>query len=586
MILWIKRILPVLLAIVLLYGCTSSRWIVESQRAVDTTKSNILNSREVVLADSNITPDHPILKLSLVDINKVRYPQRLVVKRYIQQYRPRYGFMALGLIGTGFLVYTTHFSGLKTSKRNRTILDGAAGLLALSSILNMKPVGKPKPTGESRFSKQTGSVTRIDTTLKSNTKDETALLKILYRKNVLLNNIPLQFKNGLINLDLARNIDIGTVDDPNPGSLNILVSYDNQSYTFQVPVKHFTRRFALVIRPKASLYSSPKENDANIITDVGYHTQLQLVNKEGDWYKVLYGLTPTYLRISDADLVWKPSSNIVAPNVVVIPHTKFGDIDVEKNIPVDSVRNPNAVAVLMNNTFSASDSSSKQDIYNRDIELMKDYMNHTLGINENHIFVFNHTDMDSARKFWGLSSNISEISSFLKQDTTDLYIYYVGNSSPSDNDSTAFSGLVPALQGIINRTSRLNNNKSLILIDANFNQPDFDKKTDSEDKNGRLIQKLLFQSAQSAVSNRTNMSIIFSSDQGQTSGIYQSKENNVDKRHSIFTYYLCNALKEGDRNILDIYHYLQRNVTFTSRSLFDRPQDPVIFGNLNMNISN
>lgn len=585
MLLRLKQIVLLVLAFVILYGCTSSRWIVEPQRAVDTSNGDILSSKEVILADTNITPDHPVLNLRLVDINKVKYPERLVVKRYIQRYRPRYGFMALGLAGTGFLVYTTHFSGLHTSKRNRTIMDGSAALLALSTVLNMKPVGKATPTGETRFSKKTGTVTRVDTVLKKNTEVKTAHIKILYRKNVLLNNVPVTFKDGVINLDLARNIDIGTVKDEHPGSIDVQVSYTNKNFDYKIPVKHFTRRFALVVRPKASLYGSAQENDANIITDVGYNTQLQLVNKEGEkWYKVLYGITPSYLLASDAELVWKPSSNVITPNVVVIPHTKFGDIDVEKNIPVDSVRNGNAVAILMNNTFSKPDSSTKSEIYDRDIELMKQYMNLTLGVPKDHIIVFNPSEMDSARTFWGLKNNT--MSSILRRDTTDLYIYYVGDAVSSEKDSTDFSDLVPSLQGIMNNAASLNTRKTIVFFDANFNTPDFDKKMDSEDRDGRLVQKLLFRDAQNVVSNRGNMVVLFSSDQGQTAGIYQSQKDNVDKRHSIFTYYVCNALKQGDRNILDIYRYLQRNVTFTSRSLFDRPQDPVIFGTLNMKILN
>ncbi len=585
MLLRLKQITILLFIFILLYGCTSSRWIVEPQRAVDTSNGDILGSKEVILADTNITPDHPVLNLRLVDINRVKYPERLVVKRYIQRYRPRYGFLALGLAGTGFLIYTTHFSGLQTSKRNRTILDGSAALLALSTVLNMKPVGKAKPTGETRFSKKTGTVTRIDTVLQKNTQDKTANIKILYHKNVLLNNIPIKFNNGVINLDLARNIDIGTVKNEHPGSLDVHVSYNNHDFEFKVPVSHFTRRFALVIRPKASIFGSARENDANIITDVGYNTQLQLVKKENDkWYKVLYGITPSYILASDAELVWKPSSNVITPNVVVIPHTKFGDIDVEKNIPVDSVRNSNAVAVLMNNTFSVADSIANNEIFERDIELMKQYMNHTLGISSDHIIVLNHSEMDSAKAFWGMDGN--EINRILRRDTTDLYVYYVGNATPSVKDSTGFSNFVPSIQGVLQKASVINTRKTVVLIDANFNVPDFDKKTDSEDKDGRLIQKLLFQDAQNIVSNKVNMTVLFSSDQGQTAGIYQSKENNVDMRHSIFTYYFCNALKKGERNILDIYRYLQRNVTFTSRSLFDRPQDPVIYGTLNMNINN
>jgi hypothetical protein len=72
--------------------------------------------------------------------------------------------------------------------------------------------------------------------------------------------------------------------------------------------------------------------------------------------------------------------------------------------------------------------------------------------------------------------------------------------------------------------------------------------------------------------------VFFSSRPDQRSGIYSS--NNGDQnRHSIFTYYMAQAIKERNMTMNSIFNHLERNVPFTSRSLYDRPQNPLFFGN-------
>jgi hypothetical protein len=74
-----------------------------------------------------------------------------------------------------------------------------------------------------------------------------------------------------------------------------------------------------------------------------------------------------------------------------------------------------------------------------------------------------------------------------------------------------------------------------------------------------------------------NSTVVFASSTDQRSYIY-AEPNGVQKRHSIFTYFLADALKKGNVNWSDIRSYLDRNVSFTSRSIFNAAQDIRFFG--------
>jgi hypothetical protein len=79
--------------------------------------------------------------------------------------------------------------------------------------------------------------------------------------------------------------------------------------------------------------------------------------------------------------------------------------------------------------------------------------------------------------------------------------------------------------------------------------------------------------------------VFFGAQPDQRSGIFTSS-NGDQNRHSIFTYYLAEAIKEGNMTMGEILNHLDRNVPFTSRSIYDRPQNPLFFGNLQLQLLN
>lgn len=576
-------------ALLLISGCTSSRWVVQDQPAVDTSNGTVLSKTETIFINPDLTPSNPVLTLNLMQINKVRYPKRYVVKRYIQRYRPRYGFLILGLTGSAFLFYTANSKTLTTTKSSKNILNIGGGLLGLASFLNMKPAGKAKATGETQFSKKTGSVVRIDTVHHKINSDTKADISIQYKDNTLLKNLSVAFKNGDIDIDLANTVKIGDIKSKNPGDLDVSVEYNKKNYSFKVPLEKFMKRYAVIERPNALLHSNPVNTEANVITNIKYNSQLQFVNQvDSTWYKVLYGITPSYLNSSDAQLVWRTVSSATPPDIVVSPYSKFGTIDVERGIPYDSVKNRYGIALLLNNTFNDDKNDDHKEIYDRDTRLMKTYIEHSMGYTKQNIFTFKSDHKTEFKNVLGLNNIPATITNEITPDSTDLILYYVGDNIQLTNgkknsdfkqDSVKFVSLY---QHLLESVANLKTRKSILIFDTDILQNNSKPFYDDQNKNENSIKKAIFNISQKIVDQNPNMAVVYSSDIGQKAGIYKSSVNSIDKMHSIFTYYFCKGLKEGNRSLLSLSRYLQRNVTFTSRSLLDRAQDPVFFGNLDL----
>jgi hypothetical protein len=78
-----------------------------------------------------------------------------------------------------------------------------------------------------------------------------------------------------------------------------------------------------------------------------------------------------------------------------------------------------------------------------------------------------------------------------------------------------------------------------------------------------------------------NFGLLFSSDGRSDSQLY-TKQAIAQKYHSIFSYYIADAIKKGNYTSNQLLNYVQRNVDYTARRLHDTPQNVVYFGNANI----
>ena len=156
----------VLISGILFQGCSSTSWVVVDEQALDINEYELVSSQYFLESTNGITPNQPLIHFDLKSINTYEYAQRVKTERYIQRYRPRLGYVLLGAAGAGLSYYAAFSDQLldRPTDVQRYALTGAGTLLTGLSFLNMKPVGEPTRTGESRLLRQTGTATEVDTT--------------------------------------------------------------------------------------------------------------------------------------------------------------------------------------------------------------------------------------------------------------------------------------------------------------------------------------------------------------------------------------------------------------------------------------
>ncbi len=550
-------------------SCTSSRWIADKKPELDRSNGDVLTSKRVLSKEEEVTPDNPVLTLNLLNVQKVDYPQKLVMKRYIQKFRPRYGHLFLGMAASGFIFYTAHSKNIikdVSSARVPLLLNTAGIAIAAGSFLNMKPVGTPRPTGEEQMTKVIGHEVRIDTIHVKSAKEENAEVTVSYGDSLIARNKTVSLVDGKLTLNLATIYNPGVIKQNNPDSLRIEAFYQKDRYMFNIPIRSFMQQYAMITDTSTALYNEAKVTPGNLLTDVNKGTYLQYLDNAGDgWYKVLLGITPAYLKTQSARLVWKTSSTEDS-GVLDQEAGGYGSVDVEKNIPKASKEQPNTSAFLLASSFT-NHIPSLQPIYERDIHLMRDYLTSSLGIPAIRINAYGSGQWDKA---WQMFHDTTATPSWLPANagSSRVIIYYTGAAS---RERSKYLG---SINQLIENSSKWKTKSTILILDVHTEGQSADS----------LKQKWIRTAARTTAEN-PHLTVMLSSDTGQNAQVYRSSGEGINKMHSIFTYYFCRALQTGMTHLSDIRRFLQRNIAFTSRSVTNQPQDPVFMGNTTISLT-
>ena len=304
----------------------------------------------------------------------------------------------------------------------------------------------------------------------------------------------------------------------------------------------------------------------SILTDLAKGSQLRLVEKQGEWIKVNYGISENWVSANDVQTIWRPSEFSRQLSVVAIPNVPFGSVDVEREIPKLANENRDKWGFIISNQIYESDFHDKAFAH-RDAQLIEKYMSTSLGIVPSQIFKFLDVSGHQAT-----SNGFSRLVSRLNNKPSELLVYLNGYAEvdkitdevtligTSSDDSASKISLNSLLDGFAN----LPLTNLTIIADLDFINPSTKR------------ESLAVLSA--IVTNQIpNSTLIFAANTNQRSYLY-AEPNGVQKRHSIFTYYLANSIKEGNTDWKSIRSYLERNVSFTSRSIFNAAQDIRFFG--------
>jgi len=571
-------------------SCTSTRWTVKQKNAVDPDDNTLISSTNFLQQAGSITPENPVLKLDLYHINTYEYAEKVLAERFIQQYRPRWGFMAFGLLGAGLSLYAANTTKLIAgqSQTQSTALNATGGILTLSSILNMKPVGEPQKTGEERFLRKTGEKMVIDTVRAEPDKDSKLNITIRYKDRLLMSESPRSFQDSSLSINLARELKPDQIDTQNPDSLHVQVAFGEQDYSYSVPVTSLLIRYVKVTTPVTELRNAPEKVESNILTDLARDSQLRLVERVDDeWYKVMYGLSQTYISQNDAEVIWRTDEFNQEETIVTIPNVPFGNIDVENNIPIlADLKRRGAGLIIANENYQNPYDVRKYGL--RDARLMHTYWTDAFGIASRNIFQMK--DVESKNN---IDYTLGRLSAYLKQDTTRLFVYLSGYGVIRKENNEYQYYLVPVdssakqnpsqwidLKKILSRIGSMKTQYTVVAADIDFIQKGSNVDLSGEDARNALLLNTL---SRLLTAQNPESVMMFPSHLGQQSLIYR-QGTSTDKKHHIFPYYLARALQLRKTDLQSIENYLERNVTFMARRLHDQPQDPQIFGNTHIQL--
>lgn len=567
-----------LLLLLLASGCTNARWMIQNEQRIDPNDYSEVSSRQFPDAIGNVTPDNPVLRLQVYSESTYRYAEKILVARYIQDYKIRPVFLALGVLGGGLTFYLANSEKVPGIDGNleKITLNVLGGIIALSSAANLKPDGEPRPTGEERFLRQTGTRTVVDTVQVTNPIQDSAMVDISYGDQRVVENRSVDVSGGTIEIELGLPLSNLGITDRNPDSVHVSVGYADSTYSFGYSLSSVLRPFARVETSVTELRNSPEESPANVLAELVQGSQLEIIDEAGDrWYKVLYGIQENYLLKNEVSQVWRTPDFEQGNRVVAIPSLPFGDIDVENNIPVLTRSNEHGIGLIIGNE-DYSGAYTPRKYTERDTRLIETYLTDALGYASDRVFKAG--NIGKGGSYDALLDSLGNTAT----DSSDIFVYVGGFGKVEYNNTEFITYLLGpsaeedssiVLMDLINSISGLPFSTAVVVLELGLNH----SVQQLENPGGiSLYRQALHNRIASVTSINDNMAVLFSSDVEQRSQIYLG--DGEDKKHHIFPYFFAKALQDRLTVISEIYQYLQRNVSYTSRRLHDQPQDPILFG--------
>lgn len=558
-------------------ACTSARWTVKNEHAVDKSDYEVLSKNRFLKKSGEVSPENPVLRLQLLSRTKLKYPERVLAERTIQEYKLKPGFLALGLSGAAmaFLAANTTFITNKRTQTRIWTLNAVGALLTASGFLNMKPDGDPRPTGEERYLRKSGSVVQIDTTNVTESVEGGIGIAIQFGDITIYEDSSRTFSNSTLEIPLADPLMDLNFTGPNPGNIQVQVTFDDSLYSYQYPVSRILQPYARITSRLAPLRNSPEVTNDNIVADLAEGSQLPISNAENeDWYRVMYGISEHFIPREEAEMVWRTSDFAQRNEIVTVPRIPFGDIDVESNIPIlRSIKRNSAALIITNQEYSGN--LSRRSYAHRDGRLISTYLQNALGYPKENIF-----ELQDLANRDSLTNKLKEIRA-ISNSNTEITVYLSGYGSVQD--STQQLGLLGIsneegterdiinLENLYERLANITSGQLLILNDIDFSH------SISDNYSPNVAQNIIERNIDKIIAGNDKATALFSTHLNQPSSLYAG--DNEDKKHYIFPYFFARALQLRKTNMADVYQFLERNVSYTARRLHDRPQDPFLLGN-------
>ncbi len=264
--------------------------------------------------------------------------------------------------------------------------------------------------------------------------------------------------------------------------------------------------------------------------------------------------------------------------------------DIDVDIPATLVQRPDAVGVVIGITEYAHPDVPAVDYARRDALLMRDYLITSMGFREENIIMALDREATKAafnRIFEG------QLENYIKPGVSDVFVYYAGHGAPdmggkegegsrgegasayfvpNDADPNYAAQTGYSLDEFYRRLNGLDAQSVTVVLDACFS---------GGSAAGMLIQQAspIFISVEHPAANLASGVVLTSSSGDQISSWYQ------EVGHGLFTYFFLKGIRgeadgNGDGKVTstEVFGYIQENVPYLARRLFNREQTPQLMG--------
>lgn len=536
-------------------GCTSSRWVIEDRNAIDRNRSVQLENK-VIFQQDTLENDPGLLQFNLVQVAQDRYDRRIKVRRYIQQYRPDWFWWPVGLSASAGMFYAANFDILPNHSSQKELALNVLGAGALVTTLYMQqPKGPASATDETRLLAKTGTAVQTDTTQYYADGRVSAEITIRYRNQIWLEDFSVTFDGSVLQIPINELISVPFLEEKNPGNVTILINSEatDERAEYSIPVSDFMRPFVRINRG-TEIRQTPVITSSNIYTDLIPGSVLPLQEIEESWYRVNYGAAQAYVARSDAQQIWAPFNTQMNAFIESETSAPIANVDIEYGIPQIMNSAPGRVGLFL------VDSDSNADYVLQDEFILRKYLTEAFGYPSGNIHKIDLADTIRVKSIASLMR--TNIERFRK-------VTLIIHSQKPLNDEPIRIGGIKLLSLIEIIRKEFNPREIDLFLDVPFDQS--------------IDQQFLYAHLNGLFSN-TGMDyhiMLTSQPPGQKNRLYSSGQMNISNKYSLFTYYYCLALKNGIRTWGDLTDFMRREVNYTSRRLYDQPQQPMYVGDSN-----
>jgi hypothetical protein len=544
---------------------------------------NKLSSRHIVLKGDPPTVDRPFLSLNLYEIQDLEFTQRVLVERTVQQFQPRWGFTLLGTLGAAIAFYAANTDDFidDPSSSQTVALNSTGVLLTAMALTNMKPVGEPIRTGETRHLRTSGTVVKPDTILAEEAEEFEFMVEINYRDEIQFSQTYQSVNENGLQINLASLLDDTNITGEDPGQLEVVITYGDESRSHQIPVSSILSPVVVVETPVAELRNEPVYGERNTLAEVGHGSELILLDiSDQQWFEVRFGGSDVYILQESGQIQWKAADIIADPTVVTVDEVPFGEISVEYSVPVLKSVNETDLGIILSN--HRGNQMGMRRYLERDFRLIELYYRDAFGVLASNFHMFDLLDGNSFR----------ERTEDLESDSTStIHLYISGFARVNRVDEEQTIELIHLdedqnenvvdLKEILTNLASLESRKLVVFIDLEYTNDLRQLRTASGVNNGIAIYRRI---ADAVLELNENSALIFSARPDQKSGIYESTRFE-QKYHHIFPYHIAQGLQQRRTILSNLIRHIENQVDYTSRRLHDRPQSVQAFGNLTINLA-